>query len=281
MLNDTSQRLDTLARLLRITLWSDISAPANRAEIVCSGYHTGGSRVKRLRVLLPALLLLVLVIAGCNVDTTGTSGNTTAPGSFQGAAHPQPQEVTFQGCPPEGDGGDHALNMLKNRIDNGENGAFHDVSIDTIIGLSFPQDIGKVQRANWSQSDVSAVNQYEGIAVRTTGYIVGVKHEGTESTNCHSLDYRDYHVWLAPNAGDPRSKAIVIEVTPRVRDQRPGWTASALSGLVGQQVRISGWLLLDQEHPEQIGLTRATLWEIHPIIHIEVSQGGGWQSIDG
>jgi hypothetical protein len=69
-------------------------------------------------------------------------------------------------------------------------------------------------------------------------------------------------------------------VTPRERDQRPGWTSSALSSLTGEQVRISGWLLMDQEHPEQLGQTRATLWEIHPIIHIEVNQGGSWQSID-
>ena len=96
-----------------------------------------------------------------------------------GDAHPTPQEITFQGCPPGGDGGDMALNTLKNRIDNGENGAFHDVPLDTLITLSYPQDIGRTQRKNWSQSDVTAVKQYEGIAVRTTGYIVGVTHEGT------------------------------------------------------------------------------------------------------
>ncbi len=237
--------------------------------------------MKRLRVLLPALLLLILVIAGCSVDTSGVYGPTSAPGAFPGsAAHPTPNTGTFQGCPPSGDGGDTQLNVLKNRTDDGENGAYHDVSFDTIVNLSYPQDIGRTQRDNWSQSDVNAVNQYEGIAVRTTGYIIGVKHESTESTNCHALDYRDYHVWLAASASDPKSKAIVIEVTPRVRDQRPGWTSSALSGLVGEQVRISGWLLLDQEHPEQLGQTRATLWEIHPIIHIEVNQGGSWQTID-
>ncbi len=238
--------------------------------------------MKRLRVLLPALLMLVVIIAGCSIDTAGVNGPTAAPGSFPGGdAHPTPQEITFQGCPPGGDGGDQSLNMLKNRIDNGENGAFHDVPLDTLITLSYPQDIGRTQRKNWSQSDVTAVNQYEGIAVRTTGYIVGVTHEGTESTNCHSVDYRDYHVWLVQNQGDPKSKAIVVEVTPRVHDQRPGWSASALSSLKGEHVRISGWLLLDQEHPEQLGQTRATLWEIHPIIHIEVDQGGSWQSIDG
>jgi len=236
--------------------------------------------VKRLRALLPVLLLAVL-IAGCSIDTSGVYGPTSAPGAFPGNdAHPQPHTVTFQGCPAGGDGGDTILNTLKNRIDDGENGAYHDVSLDTLINLSYPQDIGRTQRKNWSQNDISQVDQYEGIAVRTVGYIADVRHEGTESTNCHSLDYRDYHVWLVPNQGDPKSKALVVEVTPRVRDERPGWSSSALSSLTGQQVRISGWLLLDQEHPEQLGQTRATLWEIHPIIHIEVNQGGSWQSID-
>jgi hypothetical protein len=35
--------------------------------------------------------------------------------------------------------------------------------------------------------------------------------------------------------------------------------------LTTTEVRIRGWLMLDQEHPEQIGKTRGTLWEIHPI----------------
>lgn len=238
--------------------------------------------MKRLHGVLPALLLLVILIAGCGIDTSGMSGPGASPGAFPDHfAHPQPQEITFKGCPPGGDGGDAALNILKNRVDDGESGTFHDVSLNTLITLSYPGDVGRTQRKNWSQSDVDATNQYEGIAVRTVGYIIGVRHEGTESPNCHSLDDRDYHVWLTLNPDDPKSKAMVIEVTPRVQDQRAGWTSSALSDLKGQQVRISGWLLLDQEHPEQLGQTRATLWEIHPIMHIEVSQGGSWQSIDG
>ncbi len=116
--------------------------------------------MKRLRVLLPALLLLVVIIAGCSIDTAGVTGPTAAPASFPGsAAHPKPKTITFQGCPPGGDGGDHALNTLKNRTDNGKNGAFQDVSFDTLVNLSYPQDIGRTQRANWSQSDVDAVDQ--------------------------------------------------------------------------------------------------------------------------
>jgi hypothetical protein len=172
------------------------------------------------------------------------------------------------------------LNTLKNRIDNGNSGQFQDVSLTSLLQLTWPQSVERVARANWSSQDTSAVDQNEDVAVRVQGYLLDVRHEGTESTNCHAVDYRDFHLWLAVNASDSKSQAIVAEVTPRVRDMRPGWTDAALFNLKGDQVRISGWTMLDQEHPEQISRTRQTLWEIHPILHIEVYQNGGWTSID-
>ncbi|HEY7832944.1 MAG TPA: hypothetical protein VIG30_05190 [Ktedonobacterales bacterium] len=229
-------------------------------------------RAGRLVILVGALVALLAACAGSAVDTGGA-----LPGN---ANHPQPKEETFQGCPPGGDGGDQSLNMRKNRVDDGDSGKFADVAISSLLALTWPKDIERVARDNWSSGDTATVNQNEGIAVRTVGYLLAYKHEGTESTNCHATDYRDYHMWLAPNASDSRSAAMVVEVAPRINAVRSGWTSSAFSGLVGQQVRISGWLLLDQEHPEQLGQTRATLWEIHPILHIEVNQGGTWTSID-
>ena len=92
--------------------------------------------MKRLRALLPVLLLAVL-IAGCSIDTAGIYGPTAAPGAFPGNdAHPQPHTVTFHGCPPGGDGGDTLLNTLKNRIDDGENGSYHDVSLDIALAAN-------------------------------------------------------------------------------------------------------------------------------------------------
>jgi hypothetical protein len=228
------------------------------------------------RVGCAALCAVMLLVAtGCGQAKVEQGFPSTAP-------HPQPQEITFDGCPPQGSGGDGDLNMLKNRVDDGANGTFYDVDVNTLTALPYPVGVQRVRRANWDPNDAEDVALYEGAPLRTVGYILSVKHEGTESTNCQFADgqYRDFHVWLAPNAGDDRSKAIVVEVAPRVRSQRPGWTDSALFGLKGQRVRISGWLLMDQEHPEQLGQTRATLWEIHPIMHIEVANGPTWSKID-
>ncbi len=225
-------------------------------------------------IVLPALCLLSMLLAGCGAQNTVS-------GFPSGANHPQPVTETFQGCPPGGDGGDQALNILKNRVDDGDNGHYHDTDLNSILALPIPQGVERVARSDWSPDDASQVQQYEGTPVRVVAWIYGDRHEGTESTNCHSTEYRDYHVWIVPNSGDDRTQAVVAEVTPRVRALRSGWSDSTLAGLRGQQARISGWLLMDQEHPEQLGQTRGTLWEIHPILHIEVSSGGGWQSVDG
>jgi hypothetical protein len=37
--------------------------------------------------------------------------------------------------------------------------------------------------------------------------------------------------------------------------------------------------MYDFEHPEQLGKTRATLWEIHPILKTEVRDGKEWKNV--
>jgi len=61
----------------------------------------------------------------------------------------------------------------------------------------------------------------------------------------------------------------------------PGWTKAKLTALATSKsrVRVSGWILMDPEHPDQVGKTRATLWEIHPIVKIEVFSGGKWREL--
>ena len=84
----------------------------------------------------------------------------------------------------------------------------------------------------------------------------------------------------APNK--TRLESVVAEVTPRVRARHPGWTISRLRDLMNKQtrIRVSGWLMMDAEHPDQIGKTRGSIWEIHPILEIEVETSFGWQPLD-
>ena len=46
-----------------------------------------------------------------------------------------------------------------------------------------------------------------------------------------------------------------------------------------EKVRVTGWLTYDQEHHEQVGQTRRTLYEVHPIHSIQVWRGGQWVTL--
>ncbi len=80
---------------------------------------------------------------------------------------------------------------------------------------------------------------------------------------------------------------MVVEVTPRWRGANPNWNLIAFQHLVSQhaRVRITGWLMFDQEHPDQLHTaqnrpaTRGTLWELHPVTKIEVLSGGTWREL--
>jgi integrase len=52
------------------------------------------------------------------------------------------------------------------------------------------------------------------------------------------------------NAGDPDKLSIVVELTPRVRKDHPGWTDANLTP--GAQFRFSGWLMFDPDRPSQL-----------------------------
>ncbi|MEP7198172.1 MAG: hypothetical protein ABI874_00025 [Chloroflexota bacterium] len=230
---------------------------------------------------LPTIPAVLTVLPNLGVTPAPITTGAPVGGLPDMPTKPKPQQVTFKGCPPEGDGGDPVLNRNKNRVDDG---AYVPVAFDALVKLAWPSAIERKNHANWSASAAAAVARYEGIPVVTEGYLAGAKEEGPESPNCHGADFEfhDFHVWLTKNAGEDRSNAIVVETTPRVRAKHPAWTVSALSQIArGQQrVRISGWWMLDPEHPDQLGQTRGTLWEIHPIMLIEVERGGRWVSLD-
>jgi hypothetical protein len=116
------------------------------------------------------------------------------------------------------------------------------------------------------------------------GYLVKIKVEGAESTNCHFVNPEevDWHIPLVQHFGDGEATAVVVETTPRLRKDHPKWTAASLAPWVNSNspVRISGWTLLDPEHFAHIGKFRSTLWEVHPITKIEVFQDGQWVNAD-
>ncbi|HWQ31480.1 MAG TPA: hypothetical protein VNQ79_01245 [Blastocatellia bacterium] len=253
------------------------------------GHTTERGRTRAVTVIVVlAVLIFGLFIwlrlrqSRAPVAEPGSGVATATPGGLPEIPDkPRPRSVDFQGCPPEGDGGDAQLNVLKNRVDEA---AWIPVRFDAILNLTWPPGVERRNRKNWSAADRATVARYEGIPVSVEGYLASAKQEGPESPNCHGADaeWRDYHIWLTAAAGEDRSRSIVVETTPRVRANHPNWRLALLQQIARnrQRVRISGWLMLDPEHPDQVGKTRGTIWEIHPIMQIEVEQRGRWIPLD-
>lgn len=125
------------------------------------------------------------------------------------------------------------------------------------------------------------VAQLAAEGVRVEGYLAMRVQERKESCNCGDPTLHDFHIWMVDQSGQARASAAVVEMTPRWRAANPGWTLSALQHLINQKsrVRVTGWRYLDPNHQDQVGHTRASRWEIHPITKIEVANAGGWTEL--
>jgi hypothetical protein len=229
-------------------------------------------------VFVGAMVFLFLPHGGRPTPQAGQPG-ANLPGA---GARATPVEETFRGCPPEGRGGDSQLNLLKNRIDEA---AWQPTTIDTMLALRWPKGTENRRMSGWSEADRTEVARNNGLPMQVEGYLLLVRQQGAESTNCGSTAATevDWHMWLASRPNDDRgTKSVVIEATPRVRAKHPSWALDAVQTLAREdtRVRISGWAMLDPEHPEEVGKSRGTIWEIHPIMKIEAQQaGGGWREL--
>jgi hypothetical protein len=240
--------------------------------------------------------------AGHGPTATGACGDTIHNlNDLQACPKPTPKVVALElsagkSCPPDGaprnpDGGiDKVTNHLKNRVDIPE--TYHLVTVDFITGRatpSLPQP--KPLSQDRSKLDLTKVTPYEGAAISAVGYVKGVRVEnqsdgpgkGGESTNCYSLDASkvDWHMYLVANKTDGEPQSVNVETTPRIRGKSDfQWDEREIDRRLteNQLFRIGGWLMFDPEHQSFVGKSRATLWEIHPITKIEVSEndGGTW-----
>jgi hypothetical protein len=238
-------------------------------------------------LVLCAVLWLAILIGGKSIFKgvhliSGRGSITPTPAQVGiGAAdgRPKPVDDYFQGCPPSGDGGDPLLNLLKNRIDQAN---WQPATLADLLALTWPSGIERQPHSKWSAADSKVIAEHEDSPIQAEGYLIDVQKQGPETCNCHSVDQVDYHIWLTSDPGNDRTQAVVVEASPRVRSYHPAWTLTNIHNIINkkQKVRISGWLIMDPEHPDQIGKTRGTIWEIHPIMQIETQQNGRWIPLD-
>jgi hypothetical protein len=162
------------------------------------------------------------------------------------------------------------------------------------------------RRKNLSPAEKQQLDALEKQVVSLTAYLVLAYAGPPETTNCASIDFHDWHLELfdqplnhTPGIGDPTP--IICEITPRTQNAifRDGARIQKLAGFFrrpdleseptghpAQRVRITGFLLWDDEHNgaadvgstiQRIGANkyhqpwRSTAWEIHPVLKIEAA----------
>jgi len=242
--------------------------------------------MQELRQISLVVLCSVIVVSRISFaqehKAHGTKSNNSAPASLLAqlkAAHVTSNPVALviggnQVCAATGNSRAQdmiALDSRKNRVDIPDPSAY--IPIDWSVMANLPS---------------SSPDDLQGAPVMVVGNLshqIKVQDEAPgESANCNLLQPNevDWHMYLtnAPNQGI--AQAIIVETTPRTRPLH-NWNQAALKKLVNTktQVRISGWLLYDFQHVSEIGTERATVWEVHPITRIEVSDGnGGWKDAE-
>ncbi|HEY8164777.1 MAG TPA: hypothetical protein VIF83_04410 [Gemmatimonadaceae bacterium] len=228
---------------------------------------------------LHAIAGALIVLAGCSRENAPVASNTPAPQTVP--ASPAPVPMGYHGCPPEGDGGDRSFNRLKNRVDST---TFVPTPFAELLALGWPRAIEGRWRSEWGLLNRRRVGADEGRPVAVEGFFSWARLAAPEGVNCHrqSAGARDWHIWLVGTRAGARSRSIVVEATPPVRERHPRWNIETIRevGRQGKRVRVSGWLLMDAEHPDQLNRTRGSLWEIHPVIGIEIDDNGSWVALD-
>jgi hypothetical protein len=232
--------------------------------------------VKNKKLLIAATVALVLLLIYFAIPKNGAIRDSDKSSMIQ---VPAPKD--FHGIAPEGTGGDADLNRMKNRWSAPV--SFVPLTISEIISL--PHDalsaMGKERRNRWSSQAIAEAGLQESKGVQVTGYIAKVKEEGPEACNGKSEIYHDFHIWITNESGQNKNSGIVVEAIPYWKEQFPSWQFIAFEKLAFEhtKVRVTGWLLWDQEHGDEVGKSRGSLWEVHPVTKFEYFSGEKWQEL--
>jgi hypothetical protein len=188
---------------------------------------------------------------------------------------------SFAGCPVHGSGGDPQVNTLKNR--STAPASVNPVTVAGMKKLPVLPDGTPAMRANWSPSARATIDPHEAQGVVFTGYILQVARETAEPSNCGSTlpQNEDIELFLAHRPAVTDGQQIILgEITPRWRAAYTSWRPANLRAVAkGNRIRITGWLLYDQESFGETHGGTATPWEIEPITNVEVLRNGSWTNL--
>ena len=197
---------------------------------------------------------------------------------------------------------DAALNLLKNQLTPPATPPVQFLGQTDVASLESKLPKGLSKSNHGSFTDALA-QLGEGHVYGVHGYLYYAQKGGTsESSNCQlgDIDAIDFHIGigfdpavaaklLAKKAGTGKltddenaslnKTSMIVEMTPHYRFQfKPDWTLPAVQAVVGHQVRVTGLLLVDNEHFEAkddcafsqaASCWRATVWELHPVTQFQ------------
>jgi hypothetical protein len=214
------------------------------------------------------------------------------------------------GCTKNGSAYDPFLNELKNQVTWGamNTASIQPKEVITTIDRLNQLEL-QIQKIGLEKGNHAAVSDKlkdigEGSVFGVVGYLYAVEPEGAESSNCQLAkdppDYQDvdYHIFIGfdPAVGKKlqeghaitsaeKHQSMVVEMTPHYREAfHTEWSVKALKDVIGQQVRVLGQLMVDNEHfvpgqdcgidPSKEKCWRASVWELHPVVDFRVCDAG-------
>jgi len=192
-------------------------------------------------------------------------------------------------CPTAGCGGDPRLNRAKNRTDLAQDNSPQPMTFHQIVHRE-DQAQEAINESDWKRGHPRTIFEAlgEGRAVVLKGFLIEADDSGIEACNCYisGRSNNDFHLDLVAHADHEDDRAIVVEMTPRLRPA--GWRLADLQQFAAQKkyVRVTGWLMYDTMHPGSSS-HRATAWEVHPVTKFEVctgskascDQGNNWRDL--
>ena len=193
----------------------------------------------------------------------------------------------FHGCPPEGKAhsSEGFFDPILNGLKNGDRAPaqVEDRKLADVIAKhpQSLQDMGKKLREKWSPQALEAARAFEEDGSRIEGRLIAIRTSGAEACNCGKENSLDMHVWIATKASSEAkaNHSMVVELSPRLPDIQAFHDRLVQLAKHGTRIRVRGWMLWDEEHGSEVGKSRGTLWEIHPVHEIEVFTHGEWVAL--
>jgi len=275
----------------------DTDAATNGSSATSSGVVS-----RRVAPFVPVAIALLAQTALLPGSTTTQGPDTAAICSEEIPSYQECHSEYPTGCSKAG-GYDPYLNLLKNQLVPPAKAPFQFLDRESYakLEMSLPPDLSKDNHEDF-KDQLAALG--EGQVAGLIGYLYYAKKGGKESSNCQLTEPTDidFHIGIGFDAGLAgklagkgsltteeksalKKQSVIVEMTPHWRAQfQPNWELAALTPAIGHKVRVTGQLLVDNEHFESkddcsfsgasSACWRAGVWELHPVTGFQVCGTG-------